>query len=220
MTNDMTIRRNTGTILGMAALAVAIAALVVAVVGSADAASHRIVVRKGQLAPGSVTAKALARGAVHPKALAKAAVHSKALAKGAVNSAAIAGGAVNSDALANGAVGTAALAADAVTAAQIAPGSVYGGALGKISVQTKTIADLDTTAANIEWTTSNTEVALCGPGERVIGGGFTFTNPGNREVGWLQALPIQNGETQGITGRFTSNAGGAAVGEIAAVCLK
>lgn len=213
-------RHSPGTILGLAALIVSVVALVVAVVGVATATPRRVVVRKGEIAPGAVTARALAKGAVHPRALAKRAVHPRALARGAVNSRALATGSVNARALKQGSVRTAALAEDAVTAAQLAPGSVYGGALGTVSVKTKPIADLDAIAANIEWTASNTEVAVCGPGEALLGAGFAFTNPGNREASWLQALPFVSAESKGVSGRITTNSGGAAPAEVAAVCLK
>ena len=87
-------------------------------------------------------------------------------------------------------------------------------------VVTKSIADLDAVASNIEWTASNTEAALCGPGERLLGGGFAFTNPGNREAAWLQALPALGGETNGFTGRITTDSGGTATAEVAAICLR
>ena len=85
---------------------------------------------------------------------------------------------------------------------------------------TKPIADLDTVAANPEWTASNTETALCGPGERLLGGGFAFTNPGNREAAWLQAMPVISSEAGGVAGRITTNSGGTAGAEVAAICLR
>jgi hypothetical protein len=186
-------RPSLGTVLGLTAL-------IVAVVGTAHAAPSKVIVRKGDIAPGAVTAKALANGAVHSKAIAKSAVTARKLAKGAV--------------------GTEALAADAVTAGQLAPGSVYGGALGAETIVTKPITDLDAGAHNIEWTASNTEAALCGAGEALLGSGFAFTSPGNGEAAFLQALPIVNGETRGVTGRITTDSGGSASAEIVAICLK
>lgn len=166
---------------------------------------RKVVVRKGkvhrgEIAPGAVTAKSIAHGAVSAGKIRKEAVIAPKLAKGSVSPEAI--------------------AADAVTAGAIAPGSVYGGALGAETVVTKPIADLDTVPSNIEWTASNTEAALCGPGERLLGGGFAFTNPGNREAAWLQALPVLGGETNGFTGRISTNSGGTATAEVAAICLK
>lgn len=206
-------RPSLGTVLGFTAL-------VVAVVGTAHAAQTHVIVRRGDIAPGAVTAKALAKGAVHPKALAKGAVHAKAIAGGAVHSRALANGSVNARALRRESVGTAALARDAVTAAQLAPGSVYGGALGGETVVTKPIADLDKVAENGEWTASNAETVLCGAGEALLGVGFGFTNPGNREAAWLQAMPFVNGLNKGVTGWITTNSGGSASAEVAALCLK
>jgi hypothetical protein len=194
------------------ALVIALIALSVSLAGNAGAfkgAAH-VVVRKGDIAPGAITAKALAKGSVHAGALATGAIHAKALAAGSVGP----------SALAAGAVGPAALAPDAVTTSALAPGSVYGGALGEETVHAKPISDLDRDPANIEWTASNTESALCGPGEALLGPGFAFTNPGDREVGWLQAMPFTNGSNHGIAGQITSNSGGSAMAQVAALCLK
>jgi hypothetical protein len=121
--------------------------------------------------------------------------------------------------LAKDAVTGEALGEDSVTARAIAPGSVYGGALGAETIHTVPIADLDAVAENGTWTASNTETAVCGTGERLLGGGFAFTNPGNREVAFLQALPFTNRAANGVSGRITSNSGGSAAAEIVALCL-
>jgi hypothetical protein len=220
-------RPSLGTVLGFTALVIAIG-------GTAHAAtSHStktIIVRKGEIAKGAVTAKALAPGAVHAIALAKGAVQTKALATGAVNprviaegavdTAALAQGAVGSRALSGGAVGPGAIAPDAVTASALAPGSVYGGALGPVTIHTATMADLDAVAENGTWTASESATALCSAGERLLTGGIVFANPGNREVGVLEALPFSNATNGGITGRITSNSGGLAAAEVQAICLK
>lgn len=199
-----------GTVLGSIGALLGLAALIVSLSSNADALS-RSLVQRGDIAAGAVTAKSLARGAVHPQALAKGAVHTKALSKGAVNA----------KALAKGAVGASAIAADAVTGAAIAPGSVYGGALGTETIHTTPIADVDAVASNPEWTAGNTEIASCGPGERLLGGGFAFTNPGNREAAFLEMMPFtNNAELNGVAGRITSNSGGGAVGQVAVICLK
>src|SRR6187551_69509 len=83
-----------GMAFGFTGFVLGLVALIVALSSSADALSRHTVVRKGDIAPGAVTAKALARGAVHPRALAKGAVKSKALAKEAVNANGLAKGAV------------------------------------------------------------------------------------------------------------------------------
>ena len=70
------------------------------------------------------------------------------------------------------------------------------------------------------WTASNTEVAACATGERLLTGGVIFTNPGNREVGVLESLPFSNSSLAGVIGQITSNSGGTAAAEVQAVCLK
>lgn len=200
-----------GTILGSIGAVLGLAALIVSLSSGADAKPRHVLVQRGDIAPGAVTAKALARGAVHPKALAKRAVHTKALAKGAVHPKQLAKGAVDSEAI----------AANAVTAAAIAPHAVYGGALGEETFHTTPIADVDEVAANPVWTAGNTEIAACGPGEALLSASFSFTEPGNREVAFLQARPIVTSTGgSGVAGRITSNSGGTAVGEVGALCLK
>lgn len=186
-------------------------ALVVALGGVATAEPNRMVIKRGDIAPGAVTAKTLAKGAVR----------AKAIARGAVNSRKLADGAVNRRILAKEAVTARSLAPSAVTSAAIAPGSVYGAALGQISIKATPIADIDEVAANPEWTAGNSEVALCAPGEALLGTGFLFTNPGNRQVTWLEATPFLSPSTgSGVKGRFASNSGGSATGQIMAICLK
>jgi hypothetical protein len=192
-----------GTVLGFLALIVALA-------GNANALGNHIVVRRGEIAPGAVTAKAIAKGAVRPKALARGAVKARALAKGAVSARALAPGAVTAGAL----------GADAVRTAAIAPGSVYGAALGPVTTHGTPIADLDAVAHNGEWTASNSEVATCAPGERLLSGGVVFTNPGDREVAVIESLPFSSGSANGVTGRITSDSGGTAAAEVQAICLK
>ncbi len=210
-------RPSLGTVLGFTALVIAIG-------GTAHAASSHstktIVVRKGEIAKGAVTAKALAPGAVHAIAIAEGAVHRKALSPNAVGPAALAPGSVQTRALAAGAVGSGQIGPDAVTAGAIAPGSVYGGALGQVTVHSAPMADLDAVPSNPEWTASDTAAALCATGERLLTGGVVFTNPGNREVGILESLPFSNGTSNGMAARITSNSGGLAAAEVQAICLK
>ena len=187
-------RPSPGTLLGGLAL-------IVAVAGNANAFSaNRVLVRKGDIAKGAVTAKALASGAVGPKALAKGAVGAKAIK--------------------DGAVGDPAIGRDAVTASAIAPGSVYGGALGEVTLHTAPILDTDTSADLSNWTASATETALCGAGERLLGGGVVFSHPGNSRSGILTSAPTVNGGANGFVGQITSDSGGTAAAEVQAVCLK
>jgi len=186
-------RPSPGTVLGSLALIVALA-------GNANALSPHAIVRKGDIAKGAVTAKALAPGAVHARAVAKGAVTAKALKAGAVTSAA--------------------LGRDAVTSAALAPGSVYGGALGPVTLHALPLADRDAVAENGKWTFSGRESTACGVGERVLSGGVSITNGGNEEVGVVNAVPFFNGSTNGFIGQITSNSGGTATAEVVAICLK
>jgi len=185
---------STGTVLGGLAL-------IVAVAGNANAfsASH-IVVRKGDIAKGAVTARALAKGAVTAKAVAKAAIGPKAIKAGAVT--------------------PPALGADSVTASAIAPGSVYGGALGTVSVHGATIVDADSVAHNGEWTASERSIASCSNGERIVSGGVIIGDAGNGEVIPIEGVPYSNGSTNGFVGAITSDSGGTAKAEVQAYCLK
>jgi hypothetical protein len=184
------------------ALILACLALVVAVAGQAWAApaKTKVIVRKGQIAKGAVGAKALAPGAVHPKAIAQ--------------------GAVGAAAIRPGSVGAAALAPDTVGAGALAPGSVYGGALGEVTLHSAAIVDTDAVPHNGEWTPSESLVATCGSGERVLSGGVVVTGTGNGQVGLITSQPFVNGTTQGWAGRITSDAGGSAKAEVQALCLK
>ncbi|MGH2936874.1 MAG: hypothetical protein ACRDPE_01990 [Solirubrobacterales bacterium] len=234
-------RSSIGAVTGPVGLLLGLIAVVISLSSTADATGHRdggkITAR--QLAPGAVTAKAIAPGAVGKKALAKAAVTSKALsndsvngrvlrdgavtggsiAEGAVTASALATGSVTSKALAQGAVGAPSIANDAVTKAAIAPGSVYGAALGAESIHMTPIIDRDQVASNPEWTASNTEVALCAPGEALLGTGFIFTEPGTREVSFLRAAPFLASTGNGVAGEIASNSGGSARAQIMAICL-
>jgi hypothetical protein len=194
-----------GTVLGLLAL-------IIAVGGQTEAFSAKktvVIVRKGQIAKGAVTAKTLAPGAVHAAALSSGAVHPGALAPGAVTAPALGGGAV----------GSGSIAPDAVSSAAIAPGSVYGGALGAVTVHGAPLVDHDVVAENGTWTLSESTTALCGPGEHLLSGGVVFTEPGNREVGVVTSVPF-NGAGAGWVGQITSNSGGTAKAEVQALCLK
>jgi hypothetical protein len=179
-------------------------ALIVAVAGNTSAFSAttttRVIVRRGDIAKGAVTASALASGAVHAKALAKGAVGAKALKSGAVRAPA--------------------LGPDAVTAPALAPGAVYGGALGSVTVHSAGIADADAVPENGTWSPSSSVTAVCSPGERLLSGGVVFTEPGNHEVGVITSQPFVNGAGNGWVGAITSNSGGTAKAEVQALCLR
>jgi hypothetical protein len=176
-------------------------ALIVAVAGNSGAfAGTKVIVRKGEIAKGAVTAKSLAGGAVHPKALASGAVTAAAIKPGAVT---------------NGA-----LAPDAVTGGALAPGSVYGGALGEVTLHSAAIVDADVDPHNGEWTPSEPATALCSPGERVLSGGVVILSGGNDQVNIIASQPFVNGSQNGWVGRVISDFGGAAKAEVQALCLK
>lgn len=202
--NPATAMSATGMVAGLAALAISLS-------GIAGAASKGTVTRS-DLAPGSVTARALARGAVHPKALADSSVISSKLRTGAVNKRVIKKGAVTPPAI----------AANAVTAGAIAPGSVYAGALAPRTLHVTSIGDLDVVAENGTWTAGDTGIAFCEPGEALLGTGFAMPDPGNREVSWLQVLPVlpSTGTGDAVNARYASNSGGTSEGQVVAICLK
>lgn len=176
-------------------------ALIVAVAGNSGAfAGTKVIVRKGQIAKGAVTAKSLAHGAVHPAAISKGAVGVAALRPGSVDSSV--------------------LAPDAVTSGALAPGSVYGGALGEVTLHSAAITDADASADLSNWTVSSPVVVTCGTGERAISGGVVFTNSGNHRVGIVQSGPFTNGGTSGWVGQITTDAGGTAIAEVQVLCLK
>jgi hypothetical protein len=204
-----------GTALGFLAVLIALAGNT-----GAFAGPTHLIVRRGDIARGAVTANALAKNAVTAAKLRQAAVTTRALKQGAVTANAIAAGAVGAPALAKGAVGPTALAPDAVTASALAPNSVYGGALGPVSVHSTPIADLDEAADLSTWTTSSTETASCTTGERLLTGGVVFTNPGNRRVAIVRSLPFTVGEASGVSGQITSDSGGSAAAEVVAICLQ
>lgn len=199
-----------GAVLGFAALVISLSGIAVATPSQTKARASHFTVHRGDIAPGAVTSKTIASGAVT----------TRKLAEDSVNSGNLSSGSVNRRILRRGAVIATTIAPDAVSAGAIAPGSIYGGALGEETIHTTPIADLDKVASNPEWTEGNTEVALCGAGERLLSGGFAFTEVGNREVSFLQALPFVSPTTNGVAGAFASNSGGGAKGEVVALCLK
>jgi hypothetical protein len=207
--SSLNLRPTAGTVLGAIGAVLGLVALIVSLSSAADASPQGRLVRSSEIASGAVTAKKLANGAVTAKAISADAVTSKKLANESVNRRVLRKEAVT----ANG------LAPDAVTRVAIAPGSVYSGALVPESIHVTPIADLDAVAENGAWTASNGEAAMCGTGEALLGTGFAFTEPGNREVGFLQALPVLAPTGNGVTGRITSNSGGSAKAEVVAICL-
>ena len=82
------------------------------------------------------------------------------------------------------------------------------------------IVDLDADPSNIEWTRSNSALALCGSGERILSGGVVFTDAANREVAIIVSQPYLDGASEGWVGAITTNSGGAAKAEVQVLCLR
>ena len=182
------------------AMIVALIALSVSLAGNAGAFNGGHKIRKGEIAKGAVTASTIAKGAVKASALARGAVTAKALASGSV--------------------GAADLAKNAVTASAVAPNSIGGYALGPVTIHSATITDLDSSPDLSTWTSSNSESAVCGEGERLLSGGVVITNPGNRRVGTIASVPISNASTNAFVGQITSDSGGLAQAQVQVLCLK
>jgi hypothetical protein len=212
-------KRTPGFWMGAFAATMSLVAVAISLSGVATA-SQKILVRKGDIAPGAVTAKSIRKGAITTPKLQNGAVTAGKLGAGSVTGSALGASSVTAAKLGAGSVTAPAIAPDAVTAPAIAPGSIYGGSLAAETVVTKPISDLDAVAHNGEWTASNVEAALCGPGEALPGTGFAMTNPGNGQASWLEALPVINAETRGVLGRISTDSGGTAAGEVVAICLK
>lgn len=189
-----------GTVLGALAL-------IVAVAGNANALAggHHALVRKGDIAKGAVTARALAKGAVHANALAKGSVTAKALHGGAVTSAS--------------------LGANSVTANAIAPDSVRGYALGPVAIHSAPIADPDS-SVDFNWEKSTVEIAQCGVGERLLSGGVQIPAPGSNQMAittsWPDIPSVQGASPEGWFGQIVSNSGGGGTPapQVVAACLK
>jgi len=204
-------RPSAATVMSAVAMVAALAALAISLSGIAGASSnHGALVKRGDIAPGAVTAKNLAPGSVHAKALAASAVTSPKLRTGSVNRRVLKKGSVTPNAI----------APDAVTAGAIAPGSVYGGALGPRTLHVTPIKDLDQVAENGTWTGGDTGASVCGTGEVLLGTGFAMPQPGNSEVAWIEVLPFLASTGEGVKGRYVSNSGGTSEGQVVALCLK
>ncbi|MDX6634359.1 MAG: hypothetical protein QOF06_562 [Solirubrobacterales bacterium] len=82
------------------------------------------------------------------------------------------------------------------------------------------IGDLDAVAENGTWTAGDTGIASCGPGEALLGTGLGMPQPGNRELSWLQVLPVLASTGDAVNARYASNSGGTSEGQVVAICLK
>lgn len=122
-------------------LVLSMVTLFVALTSTAGALPGKNLVKKGDIAKGAVTARALARGAVKTRALRNRAV--------------------TSDKLAN----------KAVVQRTLAPFSVGAFALGNSTIVSSPIADVDPTANDFQWNSSPAVSAVCPSGSVLLGGG-------------------------------------------------
>jgi hypothetical protein len=122
--------------------------LFVALTTTAGALPGRHLIKKGDIAKGAVTRRALAHGAVKARAIRKKAVTSSRIAN------------------------------DAVVERTLAPFSVGAFALGDTTTVSAPIPDNDVLPApgNTEWTTSPTVVAVCPSDSTLLGGGVSITD--------------------------------------------
>jgi hypothetical protein len=130
------------------ALVLSMVTLLLAITSTAGALPGKDLVKKGDIAKGAVTARALAGGAVKAKAIAPRAVTSKKLAN------------------------------DAIVERTLAPFSVGAFALGDTTTVSAPIPDNDALPApgNTEWTTSPAVVAVCPSGSILLGGGVSIAD--------------------------------------------
>jgi len=185
-------------------------AIFVSLISTASALPGSNTVKKGDIAPGAVTARTIAPGAVRSVAIRDKAVTNAKLASGAIDGAK----------LTAGSVGNAALAKNAVTDVKLAPASVGAAQLKSEHVVTSpSYTDPDTTADTFTWTSSGYtgHTASCPQGERLLSGGVA-TGGGN-DRGFLQSSLPLGPDVQAWAGGISSDAGGSSPYHVYAVCL-
>lgn len=138
------------------------------------------------------------------------------IAKGAVTARALARGAVKAKAIRAKAVTSGKLANDAVVAGKLARFSVGAFALGNTTTVSAPIPDTDVVPDNSTWTTSPTVVAVCPSGTTLLGGGVSITDNSTIHQAAVQTSAPNGDRWQGA---ITTNTGGAAPGNVYAVCL-
>lgn len=179
--------------------AVAMAALLVALGGTAVAA----------LPNGSVTTAALKNGSVTTPKIHNSAVKSAKIASGAVNTNKIAVGAVQAEKIANSAVKSGKIQNSAVTSAKVADGSLTSsdfvpGVLGGLSAsKVSVVRDVVSLAAGV----TQAGTATCPAGQLAISGGYVATansqvhstGPTSNGQGWSVAATADLGPVPLVT---------------------
>lgn len=157
-------------------LVLSLVTLFVAITSTAIALPGRNLVKRGDIANGAVTARALSRGAVKARAIAPRAVTAEKLAN------------------------------DAVVERTLAPDSVGAFALGNTTTVSAPIPDTDAIADNIDWTTSPTVVATCPPGSSLLGGGVSIADSSAHHLAAVQTSAPNADRWQGAIATNTGGA--------------
>ena len=165
--------------------AIALAALLVALGGTAVAAFPNGSVTTATLANGSVTTAKIRNGAVTKPKIASGAVNADRIAVGAVQAAKIANSAVKSGKIQNSAVTSAKVADGSLTSSDFVPGVLGGLSASKVSV----VRDVVSLAAGAP---AQAGTATCPAGQLAISGGYIAaqsiqvhsTGPTSNLQGW------------------------------------
>ena len=145
--------------------AIALAALLVALGGTAVAAFPNGSVTTATLANGSVTTAKIRNGAVTKPKIASGAVNADRIAVGAVQAAKIANSAVKSGKIQNGAVTSAKVADGSLTSSDLVPGLLGGLSASKVSVVRDSVS-------LVAGAPPQTGTATCPAGQLAISGGY------------------------------------------------
>ena len=145
--------------------AIALAALLVALGGTAVAAFPNGSVTTATLANGSVTTAKIRNGAVTMPKIASGAVNADRIAVGAVQAAKIANSAVKSGKIQNGAVTSEKVADGSLTSSDLVPGLLGGLSASKVSVVRDSVS-------LVAGAPPQTGTATCPAGQLAISGGY------------------------------------------------
>ena len=179
--------------------AIALAALLVALGGTAVAAFPNGSVTTATLANGSVTTAKIRNGAVTKPKIASGAVNADRIAVGAVQAAKIANSAVKSGKIQNSAVTSAKVADGSLTSSDFVPGVLGGLSASKVSV----VRDVVSLAAGA----TQAGTATCPAGQLAISGGYVATansqvhstGPTSNGQGWSVAATADLGPVPLVT---------------------
>ena len=165
--------------------AIALAALLVALGGTAVAAFPNGSVTTATLANGSVTTAKIRNGAVTKPKIASGAVNADRIAVGAVQAAKIANSAVKSGKIQNGAVTSEKVADGSITSSDLVPGLLGGLSASKVSVVRDSVS-------LVAGAPPQAGTATCPAGQLAISGGYIAaqsiqvhsTGPTSNLQGW------------------------------------